>query len=312
MVATLSIEKSRQRGEKGRPPLQSEVEVVEVKEKPQRLATSLKGVGVDHDTGEIDLSEPLSEKAIPIEVVAAQQMPAEFQLTPVQKLESAIRDYPSNPDYYVELIPMYLEIGRDYDAEKLLAKAKEMTDDGRVRQLWEDVVMLRMSRKIAVARQQAAKDNDEEAKGRLEELCRERDKFETDVFVSRSKREPQNAAIRYQLGLRFRQAGKIREAMQTFSEALHDPLQKPLAALEMGRTHEDLREFPEALQRYRLAAESATHPEQLEARKQALYLAAGLARRIKMQQLAKRYLTELVGLDPRYKEAAAWLKELSR
>src|SRR6185369_479781 len=118
-------------------------------------------------------------------------------------------------------------------------------------------------------------------------------------------------AIRYQLGLRFRQAGKIREALQTFAEALHDPHQKPLAALEMGRTHEDLREFPEALQRYRLAAESATHPEQLEARKQALYLAAGLARRIKMQQLAKRYLTELVGLDPRYKEAAAWLKELS-
>ena len=322
MVATLSIEKSRLRGEKGRPPLQSEVEAVEIKEKPQPTgkptlqssSTSAlpKRTGVDRDTGEIDLSEPITEKPIPIEVVTSQKVPGELQLTPVQKLESAIRDYPSNPEYYTELIPMYLEIGRDYDAEKLLAKGKEMTDDSRVRQLWEDVVMLRMSRKIAVARQQAAKDSDAEAKARLEELCRERDKFETEVFVSRSKREPQNAAIRYQLGLRFRQAGKIQDAMQTFSEALHDPRQKPLTALEMGRTHEELREFPEALQRYRLAAESATHPEQLEARKQALYLAAGLARRIKMQQLAKRYLTELVGLDPHYKEAAAWLRELSR
>jgi hypothetical protein len=89
-------------------------------------------------------------------------------------------------------------------------------------------------------------------------------------------------------------------------------VQKPLAALEMGRSHEELREFPEALQRYRLAAESAILPEQLEGKKQALYLAGGLARRIKMQQLAKRYLTELVTIDPSYKEAAAWLKELAR
>lgn len=317
MVTTLSIEKSRQGGEKERPPMQSEDE-------PQPVATSRPATSQakpsskttatssrDHETGEIDLSA-VADRSIPIEVTQPTSEPEEFQLTPVQKLESAIRDLPSNAEYYVELIPMYLKMGRDYDAEKLLAKAKGVTDDHRVRQLWEDVVMLRMSRKIALARQMAAKDNDDEAKGHLAELCRERDRFETEVFVSRSLREPKNAAIRYQLGLRLRQAGKIREGLQCFSEALHDPQQKPLAALEMGRSHEELKEFPEALQRYRLAAESATLPEQLEARKQALYLAASLARRIKMQQLAKRYLTELVGLDPHYNEAAAWLKEMPR
>jgi tetratricopeptide (TPR) repeat protein len=324
MVTTLSIEKSRLKGEKGRPPMQAEVDVVEEsaqpwnKPEPQRITTSSsappKPLTPDRDTGEIDLSPPPTEQAIPIVVSAAKNksLPAELELTAVQKLESAIRDYPSNPDYYAELIPMYLELGRDYDAERLLAKGKEMTDDYRVRKLWEDVVMLRMSRKITLARQQAAKDGDDEAKARLDALCRERDKFETEVFVGRSLREPKNAAIRYQLGLRLRQAGKVREALQCFTEALPDPLQKPLAALEMGRTYEDQREFPEALQRYRLAAESATLPEQLEARKQSLYHAASLARRIKMQQLAKRYLTELVSLDPHYKEAAAWLKELGR
>jgi tetratricopeptide (TPR) repeat protein len=323
MAASLSIEKSRQRGEKERPPLQCEHDDEPIaKASPSRpqpaaaqpapTAKTSRSNGRDHETGEIDLSAVTSGQAIPIEFNAAANVPVEFQLTPVQKLEAAIRDYPSNPDYYVDLIPMYLEIGRDYDAERLLAKAKEVTDDYRIRQLWEDVVMLRMSRKIALARQTAAKDNNDEAKGHLAELCRERDRFETEVFISRSLREPKNAAIRYQLGLRLRQAGKIREGIQCFSEALHDPVQKPLAALEMGRSHEELREFPEALQRYRLAAESAALPEQLEARKQALYLAAALARRIKMHQLAKRYLTELVGLDPRYKEAAAWLKEMPR
>ncbi|MCE9525194.1 MAG: hypothetical protein K8R36_03975 [Planctomycetales bacterium] len=323
MVASLSIEKSRLRGEKGRPPMQAEVDVVEEKpqpwNKPELPRTSAatasshsKSPALDRDTGEIDLSTPPTEQAISVVVTAAKHksQPAEFELTAVQKLESAIRDYPSNPDYYAELIPLYLEMGRDYDAERLLAKGKEMTDDGRVRQLWEDVVMLRMSRKITLARQLVAKDGDDESKARLDALCRERDKFETEVFVGRSLREPKNAAIRYQLGLRLRQAGKIREALQCFLEALHDPQQKPLAAMEMGRTYEELREFPEALQRYRLAAESATLPEQLEARKQSLYHAASLARRIKMQQLAKRYLTELIKIDPQYKEAAAWLKEL--
>ncbi|MFN0022235.1 MAG: tetratricopeptide repeat protein [Pirellulaceae bacterium] len=325
MVASLSIEKSRLKGEKARPPMQAEVEVIEEKpqpwSKPETQPTTspsasspAKPQTPDRDTGEIDLSTPSTEQAIPIVVAAAKNknQPADFELTAVQKLESAIRDYPSNPDFYAELVPLYLELGRDYDAERLLAKGKVVTDDGRIRQLWEDVVMLRMSRKITLAQQLAAKDADEEAKTHLETLCRDRDKFETEVFVSRSKREPKNAAIRYQLGLRFRQAGKIREALQTFAEALHDPQQKPLAALEMGRTYEDLREFPEALKHYRLAAESATFPEQLEARKQSLYRAGGLARRIKMQQLAKRYLTELVNLDPQYKEAAAWLKELGR
>lgn len=325
MVAKLSIEKSRLRGEQERPPLQAEAAVAENKPQPfckpeptratsstgKSLATSQVPVH-DRDTGEIDLTRPTRQQSIPIEISTLKNPPAEFHLTPVQKLEAAIRDYPSNPEYYAELIPMYLEMGRDYDAERLLAKGKEMTDDFRVRKLWEDVVMLRMSRKITLARQLAAKSGDEEAKAHLDALCRERDRFETEVFVGRSLREPKNAAIRYQLGLRLRQAGKIREALQCFSEALHDTQQKPLAALEMGRTYEDQREFPEALQRYRLAAESATHPEQLEARKQALYLAGGLARRIKMQQLARRYLTELVGLDPSYKEAATWLKELGR
>jgi tetratricopeptide (TPR) repeat protein len=322
MATSLAIERSRQRGEKERPPLQAELDDDDLHQpksfrpassSPTKPAASkaTSTSGRDHETGEIDLGA-VTDRSIPIEVSKPANEPEEFQLTPVQKLESAIRDFPSNAEYYVELIPMLLKMGRDYDAEKLLAKAKGVTDDHRVRQLWEDVVMLRMSRKISLARQMAAKDNNDEAKRHLAELCRERDRFETEVFVSRSLREPKNAAIRYQLGLRLRQAGKIREGLQCFSEALHDPQQKPLAALEMGRSYEELKEYPEALQRYRLAAESATLSEQLEARKQALYLAASLARRIKMRQLAKRYLTELVELDPGYKEAAAWLKEMPR
>ena len=308
MVTTLSIEKSRERGEKERksPPSGESQQ----RQSPEHSVTPRKAAVREHDTDELDLTAGSPGQPIPIEVSSAGAPPGEIRLTPIQELEAAIRDYPSNPEYYVELVPMYLERGRDYDAERLLAKGKTATDDLRVHQLWEDVAMLRMSRKIALARQIAAKGQDLEAEAYLAELCRERDRFETEVFVSRSLRDPKNAAIRLQLGLRLRQAGRVREALECFSEALHDPAQKPLAALEMGRSHEELREYPEALQRYRLAAEAAAPPEQIETKKQALYLAGGLARRIKMQRLSQRYLGELVRLDPNYKDAAAWLKEL--
>lgn len=310
MVAALSIEKSRARGEEQSLPPGKDGE-----RRSPLFAASPEFTGPEHDTAEIEvdsLRQPApSAQPIPIHE-KVESLSGEFKLTPVQALEAAIRDYPANPEYYVELIPMYLEKGRDYDAERLLAKGKSATDDLRVHQLWEDVAMLRMSRKIALTRQIASKGYDPEAEARLADLCRERDRFETEVFASRSLREPHNAAIRVQLGLRLRQGGKIHEALECFGQALQDPVHKPVAALEMGRSHEDLREFPEALRHYRLAAESATEPEQLDVKKQALYLAGGLARQIKMQRLAQRYLAELVRLDPHYQDATAWLNELSR
>ena len=297
MVSALAIEKSRQRGQREKPAPE-----------PERVAKA----APDHETGEIDLSAVKVPEQVTIEEnSAAARQHAEIKLTPVQQLEAAIRDYPSNPDYYVELIPMYLDLGREYDAERLLAKGKTSTDDARVCQLWEDVTMLRMSKKIALARHLAEKDRTDEAQEHLAALCSERDRFETEVFVSRCMREPKNAAMRYQLALRLRQGGKVWEACQCFAEALHDPAVKPAAAFEMGECLQQLHKLPEALQQYRLSAESARGPEQLECKKQALYQAGKLAKKIKMGMLARRYLGELLQLDPNYKDAAALMRELS-
>jgi tetratricopeptide (TPR) repeat protein len=300
MLSSLPIERSRQRGEREKP----------IPEDDGSAPSPGKETKPDHETGEIDLSS--LNVQVPIRIVEgskARQQP-EIKLTRVQQLEAAIRDYPSNPDYYVELIPMYLDLGREYDAERLLTKGKTSTDDIQVRQLWEDVTMLRMSKKIAVAQHQAAKERTEEAQEHLAALCSERDRFETEVFVSRSLREPKNAAIRYQLALRLRQAGKVEEACQCFAEALHDPAVKPAACYEMGECLQQLRKYPEALQQYRISAESALGPDQLDCKKRALYEAGKLAKRIKMTRLSQRYLAELLQLDSNYKNAAELLREL--
>jgi len=236
-----------------------------------------------------------------------------FKRTPIQELEVAIREFPSNADYYLQIVPLYLQTGREYDAEKLLAKGRQATsNDPRVCQLWEDVTMLRTEKKLALAQKLAQENDTPDARNELKQILAERDQVETDIFVSRCQREPHNAAVRVQLGMRLRRAGKFREACQRLEEALRDAAQRPHAALELGECHRQQGDFKEALRFFRMAGESSFQPEQLPAKKQALYHAGGVAAKQRMRRLAERYLTELLRLDANYKDAPAMLANVRR
>ena len=210
-------------------------------------------------------------------------------------------------------MPLYLQASREYDAEKLLAKGRQATsNDPRVCQLWEDVTMLRMEKKLALAQKLAQENDTPEAKKELTQILAERDQLETDIFVGRCQREPHNAAVRVQLGMRLRRAGKVREACQRLEEALRDAAERPHAALELGECHRQQGNFKEALRFFRMAADSALQPEHLAAKKLALYHAGGLAAELRMRRLAERYLGELQRLDANYKDAPAMLAEARR
>jgi tetratricopeptide (TPR) repeat protein len=141
----------------------------------------------------------------------------------------------------------------------------------------------------------------------MNEARKARDRFQTEVFVNRCKREPDNAELRYELGLRHKQAGKMREAFECFVVALNDEAYKAPAAFEMAECLRQGEKLVESLQHYRLAAESA-QLDQLECKRRALQRAAKLAESIRLQRLARRYYERLQRLDPDYagrKEPAA-------
>lgn len=240
----------------------------------------------------------------------ALRSPAGIKLTPIQQLEFSIRDQPANSEFYLKLAPLYLEKERDYDAERLLEKGKEATGDARVRKLWEDVSMLRMGKKIEFARREAERDDTPAARAQLAELRAERDRWEIEVFTTRCQREPANLALRFELGLRLKRAGKLRTACQEFQEALASPAQKAGAALELGECLAQFFEYPEALKYYRLAADAALAGQQVELRKEALYRGAELARRVKLRSPARKYLAELLQIDPNYRDAAKLLDQM--
>jgi tetratricopeptide (TPR) repeat protein len=226
-----------------------------------------------------------------------------MKLTPIQELEAALRDRPSEADLYLRIVPLYLEKGRDYEAERLLLKGAVTTEDSRVRFLREDLTMARLARSVAVAQQHADANGTPEAKAVLKQATEERDRLELEIFADRCDREPGDARMRYEWGLRLKRAGKLEQARQRFEEALSDPAQQPVAALELGEVQRQHANVPEALRYYRLAADTALTPAQQETKKLALWQAVGLATRIKLTKLAQRYLSELARIDPRYGDA---------
>jgi tetratricopeptide (TPR) repeat protein len=236
--------------------------------------------------------------------------PTRIKLTPIQQLEMSVRDQPANPEFYLKLAPLYLEKERDYDAERLLERGREATGDARVRQLWEDVTMLRLEKKIDFARREAEREDTPATRSQLADLRAERDRWEIEVFTGRCQREPANLALRYELGLRLKRAGKLRAACQEFAEALSSAEHKAAAALQLGDCLAQFFEYPEALKHYRLAADAALAREQVESRKEALYRAAELASRVKLRHPARHYLSELLALDPNYRDAAQLLEKM--
>jgi len=210
-------------------------------------------------------------------------------LNPIQQLEAAIRDRPSIPDLYLRLARVYLEKDRDYDAERLLAKGREATDrDARVQEMWEDLTLFRLARRIEMAEEDVKKADSPQTQEALAQARRERDRTALDIFRGRVKRQPTVAEHHYQLGMCLMQAEKLREACQSLEKGLEGESERAKAAIALGECFEQLGDAPKALAHYRMAAEAAK-PNQATEKIEALNRAATLAAGIKLSRLAERY-----------------------
>lgn len=235
---------------------------------------------------------------------------ADGKRTPIQQLEAAVREFPSDVVLYLQLAPMYLEKGRDYDAEKLLAKALTETDnEPRVRELFEDVTMQRLGKKIQQAQLRVEVDNTEESRADLADLCAKRDRLEIDIFTNRAKANPDDTQLALELGRRLRQAGRTRDALPHFERALKDELLESAAAYELAECSLSLRDVPAATRNLRRAIDAATRPADAAVRKKALWRAAEIASQMRLPALARGYLKPLLQLEPEHREASALLSQ---
>ncbi len=209
-------------------------------------------------------------------------------LTPIQQLEATVRERPSIPEPYLRLAEVYLEKDREYDAERLLAKGREATEnDARVTQMWEELAMTRFAHRIEAAERELKAADNPQTREALAQVIRERDRGEIEIFRNRIKRQPDRAEHCVELGRRLMRAGKLAEAGEQFKKALDDAQLGAAAALELGDCHAKLGDLVQALRFYRRAAQTPSAPA--TERSQARQRATKLATQLKLSRLAERY-----------------------
>lgn len=238
--------------------------------------------------------------------------PRKLVLTRRQELEQAVINCPENEDNYLALAELYLSEERTFDAQRTLMKAQSVCDKPVVLNRLEDVNMLRAGEQVKIAEQRAAEEQTDEAREQVEKLRNEQASLEFDIFKSRCERTPDDNNLKFQLGVRLKRLGRIREALDPLKAGLEEPEHQAVASLEIGEILQRYQQFPRALQCYRQAAQlAAGDPTTEECRKRALYRAGTLATTMRLTDSAREYLGELVKMDPGYLDAKPRLDKLA-
>jgi len=241
------------------------------------------------------------------------KQPRTLVLTRRQQLEQEIAFHPQEEKNYLELAELHLAERRTYDAQRTLMKALEVSRDVAIVERLEDVNMLRAREQWKLAETLAAEQRSEETTAAVDKARQDCFQLELDVHRNRCVRHPDDKRLKYHLGMKLKQIGEYREALERLQAGLEFPDLRAAASLEIGEILQRHHQFPKALQCYRQAAQLAAGDDGLElqeCRKRALYRAGVLATSMTLIDSARQYLAELVKMDPGYRDAQTRLDKL--
>jgi tetratricopeptide (TPR) repeat protein len=222
-------------------------------------------------------------------------------LTFEQRLQRKIKSDPDAIENYTELAQFYVNKDRYGEAEKLLAKAFELSDgNSDIREKWEDAQIRDMRQKIAQTK-------DPEARKKLQAQFFEKD---LEFYKGRVDRYPSNLGLRYELGYRYMKTGRYAEAIRELQTAKNDPRRRGMCMLILGMCFQQVKQHRLALGHYVQAIEEIPSHD-AENKKQAYYLAGRRALALGELDQAEKHLNALAGLDFNYKDVSRLLDKVA-
>jgi tetratricopeptide (TPR) repeat protein len=230
-----------------------------------------------------------------------------------QELLAQIDAEPAEISNYLRLAELLTAQDRLRDAEKILSRALDAAGGGdlAIREQLEETQLRRAQQQVLVAQRRADADKTDEARQLARRMAAQANQAEMEVYTARAGREPSNAMLQYELGLRCKRAGKFKEAIQALQAARDDVRHKALVQLQLGESFQHIRQFRLALSSYEaaIAAADTLHPD---TKKLALYRAGTLAAELKELEQAEKYLTQLAAIDFGYRDVADRLDKLAK
>ena len=253
-----------------------------------------------------DAADPAAES-----VARVSPQPRKLILTPRQELEQAIVQNPEDETNYLALAELLLQQQRTFEAQQTLTKALNVASDLRIVERLEDVNLLRAQEQVEIAKRRAAEDRTTNAYELVKQQQDTAQRLELEISAARCDRYPEDRSLRFKLGMNLKRMGNLREALEPLQAGLEVEEHRAVASLEIGEILQHYRQFPKALQCYRQAAQlAASHGREHEIRKLSLYRAGILAASMQLTDSATQYLSELLRVDPQYKDAQGHLDKL--
>jgi tetratricopeptide (TPR) repeat protein len=216
----------------------------------------------------------------------------------LQKLQSD----PEKLSHYLDLSQYYITNDRYGEAEKLLAKAAQLSkDDPEVQEKWNDC-------QLRYLRQKIAKTKDPDA---AKVLRREYFQKDVEFCKRRVERAPNNLAFRFDLGCRYMKTKQFAEAIQELQTAKNDPRRRGVCMLALGECFQHIEQYPLAKTHYESAILDIPERD-AENRKKAIYQLGRLLLFVKDLDGAEKHLTALASLDFTYKDVSVLLDKIRK
>ncbi|NOZ40985.1 MAG: hypothetical protein GXP24_12290 [Planctomycetes bacterium] len=235
---------------------------------------------------------------------------------PEVRLQAAISDDPTLAENYVHLADIYLHEQRFDEAEKLLDQGFSACGSGdlQIRTRLEDVQLRRVTHQLAVAEKRCEHDSGEEAKQLAHRFRIQANQVELETYAARAERDPKNSRLKYELGLRLKRAGKVKEAISALQGARTDSKRGMDVLVELGECFQHIEQYKLALSHYEQAIEalSGLNESESEIYRKALYRAGVLATGMQEIDRAERHLSTLAALDFGYRDVADRLDKIAK
>lgn len=241
------------------------------------------------------------------EAEGAEELPLE------ERLRQSLAKDPSDMQVVYRLADLYMQQKRFDEAEKLLERGLQASGGGdlMIRERLEEVLMRRARQQQAIAEHRYADDPTDEHHELAVRLRAHANQVELETYAAKVDRDPHNLRLKYELGIRLKRAGKIKDAIPLLQAARNEPHRKIHVLIELGECFQKIEQYKLALTSYEQAIEACQEADS-DDRRLALYRAGVLATGMRELDRAERHLTELAGLDFGYRDVADRLDKINK
>jgi tetratricopeptide (TPR) repeat protein len=233
--------------------------------------------------------------------------------TPEQRFQREVAAESSNSRPYLDLAAHYRSQGRLDEAREILARGLQACpDDPYLRDIYADLQLERL-RKAVEALDRHLKDmpGDAEAKSKRAKLAAKLADYDLAEARRKVEKHPEDAHLRYDLGIRLARAGQHDAAIQEFQAARSSPALKVKALLAAGQSFEANGVFKLAERSYQDALKSAEEDD-IELRNQLHYRLGRVAEELGHLEDAETHYNEVAANNYGYLDVAARLRSLNQ